>query len=264
MVTQKSFQTHTKIVPEVKQVPVTVQLKRSKTISVPVSHTETRYKTEVRKQLRTRYRTVHDTHTVPIELSNCACYNATCGCIGQVGCGCCYPTCGCAPQIQLSTSVVARSVPENYEVAEVVKVPYEHTVVRQVPKIVVEEFPHTYNKTVVNQKTVSVQVPVYTTVPKVTQVPTTVKECWEEQVAVDTHSPRTVMTALRANGSVVQLANEVVVNGAVVNHSPIYTGGHSVLADHAYAWNSGSYVHDHDGIGPHSHNDGAGYFYTTP
>ena len=89
-------------------------------------------------------------------------------------------------------------------------------------------------------------------------------ECWEEQVAVDTTSPRTVLTALRADGSTVQLANEVIVGGQVVSHTPLYVGTHDVLTTHPYSWSSGTYYHDHDGVGVHSHNDGAGYFYTSP
>ena len=83
-------------------------------------------------------------------------------------CNCHGFGCSCAPQVQLSTQTVARSVPENYEVSHVVNVPYDHTVVRHVPKTVVEDVPHTYHKTVVEQKSVDYKVPVYKTVPKTT------------------------------------------------------------------------------------------------
>ena len=242
--------------PEVKKVPVTVIHKKSKTIHVPVTHNETRYKTEIRKQLRTRYRTVHDTHTVPYEISNCACYQQTCGCIGQVGCGCCYPTCACAPRVQLSTQIVPRSVPETFEVKEVVKVPFTHKVTNIVPKIVVEDVPHTYHKTVVENKKVEVQVPVYKTVPKTTSVLTTVRECWEEQVAVDKAAPA-VLTALRPDGTRVQLASETIVDGQVVSHTPLYVGSTSVLSGHPYVWNNGYYT---TGYGGYYAGDG---FFTT-
>ena len=199
MVTHKSIAQRIKQVNIVNKVPVTGFKKQSRIINEPIEHTETRYRTEPRVRVRTRFRQVLETHLRPVDVG-CGCYQSTCGCLGALSCGCAYPACGCAPKIDMHKDVVQKSIPESYTVHEMVKIPYNHKVVTNVPRVIVEDVPYTYTKDVVTTKPVTVNVPVFTKVPKTTHVPTIVKECWNEQVAVAAGTP-TVLSAVRPDGT---------------------------------------------------------------
>lgn len=124
--------------------PTTVFQPEFKTVKVPVRTTVTDHRIEFRNQLTHRPPSVyHKSYSAVNPLvSDCQCYQPTCGCQGQAGCGCSWPACGCAPQQhELSENyhttgerrTMVRKVP--------VKVPYQREVIKYIDQQIAVQRP---------------------------------------------------------------------------------------------------------------------------
>ena len=75
---------------------------------------------------------------VPVRTGGCGCNT----------CGCGVSACGCGSNVQLTTQVRTRNVPEQYIETKQIKVPYEVRTRKHEEKVVTKNVPYTFMKPV--------------------------------------------------------------------------------------------------------------------
>jgi hypothetical protein len=178
LVMQPVMEKQTREIQKTVMVPYTIDVKQIRTVQKPVKKIVQRQRVDHRLSTNVSWKEVSEQVKVPVPKPECACYSATCGCVGQPGCGCCQPECGCAPpRVQYALQTVSKMVPVGEKVRTPVMVPYQEEITVMEDEHILHMQPVTEMRPKIVKETIEEVIPVYKEVAVETRVPYQVEVC---------------------------------------------------------------------------------------